>query len=74
MRADVPVASDDDQLLVDGGLAASLERAGGPTIYEEARSGPRGELGSVVPTGAGHLSARQVFHAMAVGADGSGAR
>lgn len=66
VHADVLVASDDDQLLVDGGLAASLARAGGPAIYEEARLAPRPELGAVIPTTAGHLSAQQVFHAIVV--------
>jgi O-acetyl-ADP-ribose deacetylase (regulator of RNase III) len=66
VRADVLVASDDDRLIVDGGLAASLQRVGGPAVYEEARVVPRRELGTVIPTTAGELPARQVFHAIVV--------
>jgi O-acetyl-ADP-ribose deacetylase (regulator of RNase III) len=66
VQADVLVASDDDQLLVDGGLAASLELVGGPAVYEEARVVRRRDLGTVIPTTAGQLPARQVFHAIVV--------
>jgi O-acetyl-ADP-ribose deacetylase (regulator of RNase III) len=55
VRADVLVASDDDQLLVDGGVAVSFEGAGGPTIYEEVRPSLPVELGAVIPTTAGRL-------------------
>lgn len=66
VHADVLVASDDDQLIVDGGLAAALQRVGGPAIYEEARAVSRRELGTVIPTSAGKLQARQLFHAIVV--------
>ena len=49
-----------------GGVDGAIHRAGGPTIMEEtARRYPRGcPEGSAVITGAGHLAARFVIHAV----------
>lgn len=66
VSADVLVASDDAALIVDGGLAASLEDAGGDTIYAEARRALPLALGAVIPTNAGRLEAQKVFHAIVV--------
>ncbi len=53
-------------LVVGGGVDGAIHRAGGPTLFQQLReSYPDGcPTGSAVPTSAGELPARLVFHAV----------
>jgi O-acetyl-ADP-ribose deacetylase (regulator of RNase III) len=66
--ADVIVSSDDNQLSMGGGLSRAISRAAGPAyeaeVREEARRLGNLTLGRVVPTSAGSLKYKKIFHAI----------
>ncbi|MEO8595959.1 MAG: O-acetyl-ADP-ribose deacetylase [Candidatus Solibacter sp.] len=47
-----------------GGVDGAIHRAGGPTLMQELRAYHGCPTGSAVPTGAGKLPAKYVFHAV----------
>ncbi len=65
-RVDVIVNAANDQLRMQGGVAAALRSAGGPSIEKEAIAHATAPLGSVVRTGAGTLLAQHVYHAVVI--------
>ncbi len=64
IQADVLVSSDDIYLSMGGGVSASLLKAGGKVIREEAQRRTPKQLGQVAITTAGNLSAEYLFHAI----------
>lgn len=61
-RVDAIVNAANTNLILGGGVAGAIARAGGPTIQQECeRYGPI-ELGQAAITGAGHLAARYIIH------------
>ncbi|UCF80811.1 MAG: macro domain-containing protein [Acidobacteriota bacterium] len=68
---DAIVNAANTDLLLGGGVAGAIRRAGGPSIQEECnRLGPVG-LGEAAATGAGRLSATYVIHAAVMHLGGS---
>ncbi|MBV7326706.1 macro domain-containing protein [Chloroflexi bacterium TSY] len=63
LQADALVSSDDNLLTMGGGVSLALLRAGGQSIYNEARKHIPLKLGDVVVTSAGQLPAKYIFHA-----------
>ncbi len=63
---DAIVNAANSQLAGGGGVDGAIHRAGGPAIMRETDANfPRGcPTGTAVPSGAGNLSARFVFHAV----------
>jgi O-acetyl-ADP-ribose deacetylase (regulator of RNase III) len=51
------------QLLHGGGVAAAIERAGGPAVRSESEAAAPIGLGEAVETGAGEMPSRWVIHA-----------
>jgi len=67
--ADVIVSSDDCYISMGGGVSASIRAAGGNAIALDASKKVPVEVGDVVVTTAGSLSAQYVFHAITIGRD-----
>lgn len=68
---DAIVNAANTDLLLGGGVAGAIRRAGGPSIQEECnRLRPVG-LGEAAATGAGRLSAKYVIHAAVMHLGGS---
>jgi len=63
LKVDAMVSSDDIDLSMGGGVSAALRRAGGEIVWREAQNHAPVELGDVVVTNPGRLSAKYVFHA-----------
>src|SRR5215510_1979210 len=66
VMADVLVSSDDSHLSMGGGVSASLLRAGGDMIAQEAHKHVPLGLGDVAVTSAGKLHARYIFHVVTI--------
>jgi O-acetyl-ADP-ribose deacetylase len=58
-----------DMLWMGGGISAEIRKAGGDSIEKEAIGKAPAEIGTVVVTGAGNMSARWIFHAVISGQD-----
>lgn len=64
LDTDAIVNAANAQLILGGGVAGAIRTKGGPTIQEECnRIGPI-QVGQAAITGAGHLKARHVIHAV----------
>lgn len=59
------ICSANSEFLMDVGVGASLVKAGGQVIEDEARAGGARPLGACISTGAGALPFRRVLHAVA---------
>jgi len=69
VEADALVNAANNCLLMGGGVAGAIRRAGGKEIEEEAvKKGPI-PIGEAVATGAGRLRARYIIHAAVMGLD-----
>lgn len=69
VEADALVNAANNRLLMGGGVAGAIRRAGGKEIEEEAvKKGPI-PIGQAVATGAGRLKAKYVIHAAVMGLD-----
>lgn len=64
--ADILVSSDDSYLTMGGGVSASLLRAGGNVVAEEAAKHVPLRLGDVAVTSAGRLHAKYIFHVVTI--------
>jgi len=62
-RVDAIVNPANSLLVMGGGVAGAIKRAGGPEIEEEARRMAPVPVGRAVSTGAGRLPAKYVIHA-----------
>jgi O-acetyl-ADP-ribose deacetylase len=65
-RVDAIANAANDQLLMQGGVAAALRVVGGQEIERQAVAQAPAPLGSVVRTEAGSLAARYVYHAVVI--------
>jgi O-acetyl-ADP-ribose deacetylase (regulator of RNase III) len=63
MRADAIVNPANSRLVMGGGVAGAIKRAGGPTIEKEAVQRAPIAVGEAVATTAGKLEAKYVIHA-----------
>ena len=63
LRVDAVVNPANSLMIMGGGVARAIRRAGGPEIEEEARGYAPVPVGSAVATGAGRLPAKHVIHA-----------
>lgn len=63
LRVDAIVNPANSLMVMGGGVARAIRRAGGAEIEEEARGYAPVPVGSAVATGAGRLPARYVIHA-----------
>lgn len=63
-RVDAIVNAANHELRRGGGVCGAIHRAGGPSIAEECLAIGGCPTGSAVATGAGHLPARHVIHAV----------
>jgi O-acetyl-ADP-ribose deacetylase (regulator of RNase III) len=69
VEADALVNAANNRLLMGGGVAGAIRRAGGKEIEEEAvKKGPI-PIGQAVATGAGRLKAKYIIHAAVMGLD-----
>ncbi|HES59676.1 MAG: macro domain-containing protein [Calditrichaceae bacterium] len=64
MKVDAIVNAANDRLILGGGVAGSIARAGGPAIQEECYRIGGTFVGGAVITGAGNLLAKYVIHAV----------
>jgi O-acetyl-ADP-ribose deacetylase (regulator of RNase III) len=64
MQADAIVNAANQWLAGGGGVDGAIHRAGGPEIMAECRKIGGCPTGSAVPTTAGRLNAKHVFHAV----------
>ena len=63
---DAVVSSDDTHLTMSGGLSGAIARLAGKEILSEIAALVPLPMGAVAVTGAGHLRARFIFHAVTV--------
>jgi O-acetyl-ADP-ribose deacetylase (regulator of RNase III) len=63
-RADAIVNAANEALAGGGGVDGAIHRVGGPSIMQECRQIGHCPTGQAVVTGAGHLPARHVIHAV----------
>jgi len=63
IRADAIVNPANSRLIMGGGVAGAIKRAGGPVIEEEAIQRAPVAVGEAVATTAGRLGAKYVIHA-----------
>ena len=66
LKVDAIVNAANNQLILGGGVAGAIRKKGGSTIQEECyMKYPKGTfVGGAVITGAGHLKAKNVIHAV----------
>lgn len=64
LEVDAIVNPANDQLQLGTGVAGAIRRKGGPSIQEECNRIGGTPVGTAVMTGAGHLKARWVIHAV----------
>ncbi len=64
MEVDTIVNPANDRLILGGGVAGAIARAGGPSIQLECNRIGGTYVGGAVITGAGNLSAKKVIHAV----------
>jgi O-acetyl-ADP-ribose deacetylase (regulator of RNase III) len=64
MEVDAIVNAANEQLQLGAGVAGAIREKGGPSIQEECNRIGSTPVGTAVMTGAGHLKARQVIHAV----------
>jgi O-acetyl-ADP-ribose deacetylase len=64
LEVDAIVNAANDKLQLGGGVAGAIRQKGGPSIQEECNRIGGTPVGTAVMTGAGHLKARQVIHAV----------
>jgi O-acetyl-ADP-ribose deacetylase (regulator of RNase III) len=64
LEVDSIVNAANEQLQLGTGVAGAIRRKGGPSIQEECNRIGGTPVGTAVMTGAGHLKARQVIHAV----------
>jgi O-acetyl-ADP-ribose deacetylase (regulator of RNase III) len=64
MEVDAVVNPANDRLILGGGVAGSIARAGGPSIQEECNRIGGTDVGGAVITGGGNLPANNVIHAV----------
>jgi O-acetyl-ADP-ribose deacetylase (regulator of RNase III) len=64
--AQVIVSSDDHYITMNGGVSASILRAGGQEIMIDAAKKVPAKVGDVVVTTAGRLRAQYIFHAITI--------
>jgi O-acetyl-ADP-ribose deacetylase (regulator of RNase III) len=74
LGVDAMVVSANERLSMSiaGSAAHAVATAGGPTVVEEARRQAPARIGTAVVTGAGHLPAKWVFHAVDLRVDERG--
>ncbi len=64
MKVDAIVNPANDRLILGGGVAGAIARAGGPSIQEECNRIGGTYVGGAVITGGGNLPAKNVIHAV----------
>lgn len=64
LDVDVVVNAANDQLQLGTGVAGAIRKKGGPSIQEECNRIGSTPVGTAVMTGAGHLKAKWVIHAV----------
>lgn len=64
LEVDAIVNAANEQLQLGTGVAGAIRKKGGPSIQEECNRIGGTPVGTAVMTGAGHLKARQVIHAV----------
>jgi O-acetyl-ADP-ribose deacetylase len=64
IEVDALVNAANEQLQLGAGVAGAIRQKGGPSIQEECNRIGSTPVGTAVMTGAGHLKARQVIHAV----------
>lgn len=64
LEVDAIVNAANDQLQLGAGVAGAIRAKGGPSIQEECNRIGGTPVGTAVMTGAGHLRAKQVIHAV----------
>ena len=64
LEVDAIVNPANDRLQLGTGVAGAIRRKGGPSIQEECNRIGGTPVGTAVMTGAGHLKARRVIHAV----------
>ena len=69
-QANVIVSSDDYRLTMGGGVSAAIRRAGGEAVMFDAAKKVPANIGDVIVTTAGNLSAAYIFHAITIGPQG----
>ena len=69
-EVDAIVNAANNDLLLGGGVAGAIRRAGGPTIQEECDAHGPVRVGQAAITGAGNLRARFVIHAASMSLGG----
>ncbi|HEX5761074.1 MAG TPA: macro domain-containing protein [Thermoanaerobaculia bacterium] len=64
LQVDAIVNAANEKLQLGSGVAGSIKRKGGPSIQEECNRIGGAAVGTAVMTGAGHLKAKQIIHAV----------
>lgn len=64
LSVDAIVNAANEDLQLGSGVAGAIRQKGGPSIQEECNRIGHTPVGTAVMTGAGHLKARQVIHAV----------
>lgn len=64
LEVDAIVNAANEDLQLGSGVAGAIRQKGGPSIQEECNRIGHTPVGTAVMTGAGHLKARQVIHAV----------